>query len=101
MQKKEVHNEDLKDFAITGTGLNLRMHPLGAAIVMPQMAHFGQIMEEKRETAMLMKKGIESINGLKIVRIPDKANPAWYALPIIFDKTQFTIELHDFVKKIK
>ncbi|WP_342601538.1 aminotransferase class V-fold PLP-dependent enzyme [Proteus terrae] len=98
--KKEVHNEDLKDFAITGTGLNLRMHPLGAAIVMPQMAHFGQIMEEKRETAMLMKKGIESINGLKIVRIPDKANPAWYALPIIFDKTQFTIELHDFVKKL-
>ncbi|OOE96274.1 hypothetical protein BZG78_14235 [Salinivibrio sp. MA351] len=98
--KKEVHDEDLKDFAITGTGLNLRMHPLGAAVVMPQMAHFEQMMEEKRETALLMKKGIEAIEGLKVARIPDKANPAWYALPVMFDETKFTVDLHGFVNKL-
>lgn len=98
--KKEVHDKDLKDFAITGTGLNLRMHPLGAAVVMPQMAHFEQMMEEKRETAMLMKKGIEAIDGLKVARIPDKANPAWYALPVMFDESKFTVDLHKFVKKL-
>jgi len=98
--KQEVHDEDLKDFALTGTGLNFRMHPLGAAVVMPQMAHFEQMMKEKRETAMLMKKGIELIDGLKIARIPDKANPAWYALPIMFDETKFTVDLHQFVKKL-
>ncbi|MDC9582844.1 aminotransferase class V-fold PLP-dependent enzyme [Xenorhabdus sp. PR6a] len=98
--KKEVHNEDLKDFAITGTGLNLRMHPLGAAVVMPQMAHFDQMMKEKRETALLMKKGIEAIDGLKVVRIPEKADPAWYVLPVMFDENKFTVGLHKFVEKL-
>lgn len=98
--KKEVHTESLKDFAITGTGLNLRMHPLGASIVLPQMANFEQMMEEKRETAQLMKKGIELIDGLKIARIPKKSNPAWYAMPVMFDKSKFTIGLHEFVDKL-
>lgn len=98
--KKEVHDDDLKDFAITGTGLNLRMHPLGAAIVLPQMLQFEKMMEEKRETALFLKKGIESIDGLNVVSIPKKANPAWYALPILFDKSKFSVSLYQFVKKL-
>ena len=76
------------------------MHPLGAAVVMPQMAHFTQMMQEKRETAQLMKEGIERIDGLKIARIPEKANPAWYAMPVMFDASKFTIGLHEFVDKL-
>ncbi|RAW90255.1 aminotransferase class V-fold PLP-dependent enzyme [Photorhabdus laumondii] len=95
--KKEVHTDNLKEFAITGTGLNLRMHPLGAAVVLPQMDKFHQMMEEKRETARILKHEIEKINGLKITRIPKKADPAWYAMPIMFDKSKFTVGLHEFV----
>lgn len=47
-----------------------------------------------------MKTGIEQIDGLKIVRIPKKANPAWYAMPIIFDESKFSIGLHEFVEKL-
>ncbi|MDB6372558.1 DegT/DnrJ/EryC1/StrS family aminotransferase [Photorhabdus bodei] len=93
----EVHTDNLKEFAITGTGLNLRMHPLGAAVVLPQMDKFHQMMEEKRETARILKHEIEKINGLKITRIPKKADPAWYAMPIMFDKSKFTVGLHEFV----
>ncbi|MDH2397397.1 aminotransferase class V-fold PLP-dependent enzyme [Providencia rettgeri] len=95
--KKEVNTDSLRDFAITGTGLNLRMHPLGASVVMPQMLNFEQMMQEKRETAHLLKTGIEQIDGLKIVRIPKKANPAWYAMPVMFDQSKFSIGLHEFV----
>lgn len=95
--KKEVNTDSLRDFAITGTGLNLRMYPLGASVVMPQMLNFEQMMREKRETAHLLKIGIEQIDGLKVVRIPKKANPAWYAMPIMFDKPKFSIGLHEFV----
>lgn len=98
--QKEVTDEDLRNFVITGTGLNLRMHPLAAAIVLPQLFDFDQIMQEKRETALILKKEIETIDGLKIVRIPSQANPAWYALPILFDKNKFTVNMYDFVKKL-
>ncbi|MXP56789.1 DegT/DnrJ/EryC1/StrS aminotransferase family protein [Pantoea sp. Mhis] len=98
--KKEVFDVDLKDFAVTGTGFNLRMHPLAAAIVLPQISIFDKMMEEKRETALLLKKGIDNIDGLNLVHIPKKANPAWYAFPILFDETKFKVNLQDFVKKL-
>ncbi|CAJ0993614.1 DegT/DnrJ/EryC1/StrS aminotransferase family protein [Pantoea sp. Nvir] len=97
---KEVCYEDLKDFSTTGTGLNLRMHPLAAAVVLPQMDYFEQMMEEKRETALLMKQGIDAIKGLKVVRVPEKANPAWYALPILFNQNQFIINIKQFVEQL-
>lgn len=95
--KKEVTDEALRDFSITGTGLNLRMHPLGAAIVLPQMDTFEQVMKEKRETAAILKQGLEEIRGLKVANVPEQANPAWYAMPVIFDKECFSIGLHQFV----
>ncbi|MXP68016.1 DegT/DnrJ/EryC1/StrS aminotransferase family protein [Pantoea sp. Aalb] len=98
--KKEIYDKDLKDFATTGTGLNLRMHPLGAAIVLPQMSNFEKMIKEKRETASLLKRGIDLIDGLSIVRVPKKANPSWYALPILFNENKFTVNLYQFVKTL-
>lgn len=44
-----------------------------------------------------MKQGIEEIRGLKVAYVPEQANPAWYAMPVIFDKECFSIGLHQFV----
>ena len=95
--KLEVKLNGLKQFATTGTGLNFRMHPLGAAVVLPQFDRFELMMAEKRETAAILKAELESIPGLRVARVPPKANPAWYAMPVIFDPQAFRVPLQEFV----
>ena len=95
--KQEVLDPHLADYATTGTGLNLRMHPLAAALLLPQMQVFDRMMREKREVAAALKAELEAIGGLEVVRVPQKADPAWYALPVRFDPARFRVPLLEFV----
>ncbi|KKP43249.1 MAG: hypothetical protein UR31_C0009G0004 [Parcubacteria group bacterium GW2011_GWA2_33_14] len=99
--KKEVFDPNLKEFFVTGLGGNLRMHPLGAAILRPQLNHFKQQLEERRETARMMDNELMNIDGLAPVKFSSEYNPAWYAYPIIFDQEKFTIPINDFVEEYK
>jgi perosamine synthetase len=95
--KIEVLSPHLAEFATTGTGLNLRMHPLAAALLLPQMQVFDRMMREKREVAAALADELAAIDGLEIVPGPPPANPAWYALPVRFDPRRFRVPLHEFV----
>ncbi len=95
--KKEVSLPGFVDFTVTGLGGNLRMHPLGAAVLRPQLANFHQQLSQRRETAALLTEAVERIEGLSNVPVPPNVNPAWYAFNFFFDANAFRISREEFV----
>jgi len=96
--KKEVFSDDLKRYTTTGLGANLRMHPLGAAILRPQLSEFDKHLKERREVAKLLSKEVLKLDGLTPLPYSDLKDPAWYAFPIIFDSNKFTVSMDEFVR---
>lgn len=96
--KKEVSLPDLVDFAITGLGGNLRMHPLGAAVLRPQLQNFHEQLRQRREVAEMLTKTIEEIEGLSNVPVASNVNPAWYAFNFFFNKDAFRCSREEFVE---
>jgi dTDP-4-amino-4,6-dideoxygalactose transaminase len=98
--KKEVFTKELAQFNVTGFGLNLRMHPLGAAIGYSQLQKADYMLRERQETAEYMLNELNFIDGLSPMRVPDNAQPAWYAFPIKFDSHKFSVSMAEFVKAL-
>lgn len=98
--KKEVFSEDLAKFNITGLGLNLRMHPLGAAIGLEQIQNFDEMIAHRRETACFLAQEISKIEGLSLPRVPDNSSPAWYAFPIIYNQKVLKASITSFVEAV-
>ncbi len=95
--RKEVFLPDFVDFAVTGLGGNLRMHPLGAAILRPQLASFPLQLQQRREVAAMLTDVVEGIDGLSNVTVPTNTNPAWYAFNFFFDAASFRVTREEFV----
>lgn len=95
--KLDVSLDFFKEFCVTGVGGNLRMHPLGAAILRPQLNQFDKQLLERRETAKILREEIENIKGLSNIVYPHNSNPAWYAFPFIVDENYFSISVHELV----
>lgn len=95
--KKEVTLNKHKPFVVTGFGGNLRMHPLGAAILLPQLSKFKKQLQERRETARILSEAINKMDGLSNVRISKNSSPAWYAFPFLFDENKFSVSKEKFV----
>ena len=98
--KLDVTDPTLTPFAITGVGGNLRMHPLGAAVLRPQLKRFPTMLKERRECAAALTKAILEIPGLSPVELAETADPAWYAYPFMFDSDQFNCDAKTFLKTI-
>lgn len=86
---KEVTLENLKPYFVTGTGLNLRMHPFSAALIYDQIKNYEKQLRERREVAAYLIKEISQIPGLSLPRIPKNSSPSWYAFPILFNQEYF------------
>lgn len=86
---KDITLENLLPYTTSGVGLNLRMHPFSAALIIDQLEHYKNQVEEKNEVAKYLINEIENIPGLKTPRIPKNSRPAWYGFPIIYDSTYF------------
>lgn len=97
---REINLPQLDPYAITGTGLNLRMHPFSAAIIYEQFQNLGKQLEEKREVAKYMSNEIDAIDGLNLPRIPEDSEPAWYAFPILYSEEKFGITKEKFVEAL-
>jgi len=95
--KKDVSLPEFTDFTVTGLGGNLRMHPLGAAVLRPQLARFTEQLQQRRETAALLTEAIARTDGLENVPVPENVNPAWYAFNFFFDPDAFRVSREDFV----
>jgi perosamine synthetase len=87
--RKELTLDLLRNYATTGSGLNFRMHPLGAALAYHMLIDLDEQLREKREVAEYLSSEISKIDGLSTPRIPDGSDPSWYAFPILFDKAAF------------
>lgn len=86
--EREVNLPHLKDYAITGTGLNLRMHPFAAAIILEQLHNFEKQIKERRETANFMIEELKQIPGFKTPLLEENVNPSWYAFPVLFESAK-------------
>jgi perosamine synthetase len=99
--KAEVSEEDLIPYAVTGSGYNFRMHPLGATIALHLLKKLESQTRDRREVADYIASRISRIKGLSNPRIPKQSKPAWYAYPILFDKNIFdNVSIYEFVKAI-
>jgi perosamine synthetase len=81
----EVHDPARAAFSNTGLGLNLRMHPLGAALARAQLPALPRQLEERREVARYLTEELRNLPGLTPVPVTPKSSPAWYAFPVFFD----------------
>ncbi len=96
--KKEISLNKHKRFTVTGFGGNLRMHPLGVAVLLPQLTKFKKQLKERRETAKMLTEAIDNLVGLSNVKISKYSLPAWYAFPFLFDESKFSVSKDEFVK---
>lgn len=91
----EITLSHLQPYSITGSGLNLRMHPFAAVIIHEQLKHLPRQVQERREVAQYIMEELRGVPGISFPRIPNGAEPAWYALTILYDAKL----LHDVPRK--
>jgi len=78
--KQEIpKSHSFYQFAVTGMGLKLRIHPLGAAIASEQFDNLDKILESRRKIADEMIYQLEELPGIRVPAIPTDVKPTWYA----------------------
>jgi dTDP-4-amino-4,6-dideoxygalactose transaminase len=89
---------DLRPYAVSGTGLNLRMHPYAALMVLDQLPGYQLQLQERTEVATLVASRLRGLAGIKVPATPPDVQPSWYAFPFFLDlsnlglSTQFSRE---------
>lgn len=85
-------------FIITGMGLNLRIHPFSALMIKIQLeSHETKVLPRKREIANFFRSELSNVEGIDIPYIPENADPAWYAFPVLFNRDYFSIDKQEFI----
>ena len=88
-------------FTVTGTGLNLRIHPFSTLLIKHQLkTYHTQKLPRKREVASFLYSALADIPELETPHVPDNSKPAWYAFPILFNKKHFSISKQEFIKAV-
>lgn len=72
-------NDSLHQYAITGMGLKLRIHPIAAAIADEQFDNLEIILENRRKTANMMIEELRDLPGIEVPTIYKDIEPSWYA----------------------
>lgn len=86
--RTEIPKEDpLHAFALTGTGLKNRAHPLAVAVALTQLKRLPSFLTYKRKYADLLTDAVASIPFLKPLDTSHDVHPAWYAFIVRFDST--------------
>jgi perosamine synthetase len=81
---KQVRDPALSQFSTTGTGLNLRMHPFGAALAVAQARSLDRQLIERRESAASLVSKLRDIKCIFPLNPPNDRTPSWYAIPILY-----------------
>ncbi len=87
--RKSILSEELIPYATSGTGLNFKMHPQSAIFLSEQIKVFSEQLEHRREVAKYLRQELCELDGIELPRIPEQANPSWYAFPILYDERSF------------
>lgn len=79
--RQEIPSEHyLHQFAVTGMGLKLRIHPLAAAIANQQLTHLDEILAQRRQMLEVFKSELEGLSCICFPTICPEVEPSWYAL---------------------
>lgn len=70
-------------YAVTGSGMNLRMHPFAASLITDQLEGLERQLTERRAATALFLSHIADQEVLRPVRVPAGAAPSWYAIPLL------------------
>jgi dTDP-4-amino-4,6-dideoxygalactose transaminase len=70
----------LHEYAVTGMGLKLRIHPLAAAIAEQQLDAMPEVLAGRRRCAAHLRRELGTIPGIELPPIPEGAEPSWYGL---------------------
>lgn len=86
----EVTLPDLQEFAYTGLGLNYRMHPLSAALLLGQLPQMHEMIEHRRENLTYLTDLLSDIDELDLpATSPDCDRGAWYGYyPMLRDPSR-------------
>lgn len=78
--KSEIpKSHPLHEFSVTGMGLKLRIHALGAAIADEQFDNLELILESRQSFADKMRERLGNLPGIRIPLFDENIKPSWYA----------------------
>lgn len=87
--KKEITLDEFQRYKITGSGLNLRIHPFAASIISQQIENFDKIQKSREENAAILMHELSKIEGLLLPSNLKDVKPSWYVFPILYSKEKF------------
>lgn len=74
----------LARYAVTGSGLKLRIHPLAAALAFDQLGRLDGYLLGRAEIARFLTEHLARVPGLGIVPVPDGVVTSWYGLTLTY-----------------
>lgn len=77
-------NHPLHQYAVTGMGLKLRIHPLAASIALDQLGHLDEYLAGRAAIARHLCAQLGELPSIAAPVIPEGANPSWYGLPLTY-----------------
>ncbi|MEV7426303.1 MULTISPECIES: DegT/DnrJ/EryC1/StrS family aminotransferase [unclassified Streptomyces] len=78
----------LAAYAVTGSGLKLRIHPLAAALAHDQLGRLDGYLIGRAEIADHLTTAFARIPGLAVTPMPDGVIPSWYGLTLTYHPEQ-------------
>lgn len=84
-------------YAVTGAGMNLRMHPFSAGLIVPQLRTLHRQLDERRESVRVFLEELGDREDLVPPAVIEGAEPSWYALPMVYrgsNRDEFVDRLH-------
>lgn len=79
-------DHELHEFAITGMGLKLRIHPLAAAIARDQLDRTAEVLEGRRRCAEVLHNELAGVKGLLLPPRDGRSLSSWYAFVFHIDR---------------
>lgn len=78
----------MRQYAVTGTGLKLRIHPLAAALAADQLSHLDTYLAGRRAIAERICRAMRVLPGISVPAPPSDTAPSWYALALHYHSDQ-------------
>jgi dTDP-4-amino-4,6-dideoxygalactose transaminase len=78
-QKEIPEGHRLREFAVTGMGLKLRIHPIAAAIALEQLESIPNVMQGRQRCADIMTGLLSDVPEISLPRPSAHVQHGWYA----------------------
>jgi perosamine synthetase len=79
----------LADYAVTGMGLKLRIHPFAAALALSQLPRLDSYLAGRERISIRMREKMARVPGIDMPEPPEATTSAWYAMPLRYRPEAF------------